>query len=136
MFTRNPTLSKMTVTEYQEVTRNPLLTPPLPRLPIFNARLTRPKRVYALLCQIPKGKVASYASLSKALSSSPRAVGGALRRNPFAPEVPCHRIICADGVSSSSTMAKFMRHLLTGTSSRTIVNWWIQGRAARCAFWH
>jgi methylated-DNA-[protein]-cysteine S-methyltransferase len=23
-----------------------------------------------------------------------------LRRNPFAPEVPCHRIICADGVSN------------------------------------
>ncbi|KAN0102926.1 methylated-DNA--cysteine S-met [Hyaloscypha variabilis] len=55
------------------------------------------ERVYALLCQIPKGRVSSYACLSKALSSSPRAVGGALRRNPFAPEVPCHRIICADG---------------------------------------
>ncbi|KAE9374363.1 DNA binding methylated-DNA--cysteine S-methyltransferase [Stipitochalara longipes BDJ] len=55
------------------------------------------ERVYALLCQIPKGRVSTYACLSKALSSSPRAVGGALRRNPFAPEVPCHRIICADG---------------------------------------
>ncbi|KUJ11470.1 methylated-DNA--cysteine S-met [Mollisia scopiformis] len=55
------------------------------------------ERVYALLCQIPRGKVSSYAALSKALSSSPRAVGGALRRNPYAPEVPCHRIICADG---------------------------------------
>ncbi|PMD28456.1 DNA binding methylated-DNA--cysteine S-methyltransferase [Hyaloscypha hepaticicola] len=55
------------------------------------------ERVYALLCQIPKGKVSSYACLSKALSSSPRAVGGALRRNPFAPEVPCHRIINASG---------------------------------------
>ncbi|MAD87456.1 MAG: hypothetical protein CL912_31240 [Deltaproteobacteria bacterium] len=60
--------------------------------------LTSIKRVYALLRQIPSGKVSSYAALSKALSSSPRAVGGALRRNPFAPEVPCHRIICADGV--------------------------------------
>jgi methylated-DNA-[protein]-cysteine S-methyltransferase len=61
------------------------------------------KRVYALLCQIPSGKVSSYAALSKAISSSPRAVGGALRRNPFAPEVPCHRIICADGVSLSGS---------------------------------
>ena len=25
-----------------------------------------------------------------------------MRRNPFAPEVPCHRIICADGVSVTS----------------------------------
>ena len=56
-------------------------------------------RVYTLLSQIPSGKVSTYAALSKALESSPRAVGGALRRNPFAPEVPCHRIIQADGVS-------------------------------------
>ncbi|KIN02696.1 hypothetical protein OIDMADRAFT_18437 [Oidiodendron maius Zn] len=55
------------------------------------------ERVYGLLRQIPSGKISSYAALSKALDSSPRAVGGALRRNPFAPEVPCHRIICADG---------------------------------------
>ncbi|KAK3645201.1 hypothetical protein LTR56_009251 [Elasticomyces elasticus] len=54
-------------------------------------------RVYALLNQIPKGKVSTYAALSKALDSSPRAVGGALRRNPFAPDVPCHRVISADG---------------------------------------
>ncbi|KAL3422397.1 hypothetical protein PVAG01_06553 [Phlyctema vagabunda] len=55
------------------------------------------ERVYSLLLQIPTGKVSSYAALSRALVSSPRAVGGALRRNPYAPQVPCHRIICADG---------------------------------------
>ncbi|TVY52309.1 Methylated-DNA--protein-cysteine methyltransferase [Lachnellula cervina] len=57
------------------------------------------ERVYALLLQIPHGKVSSYACLSAALgtNSSPRAVGGALRRNPFAPDVPCHRVICANG---------------------------------------
>ncbi|KAK4890541.1 hypothetical protein LTR27_010822 [Elasticomyces elasticus] len=54
-------------------------------------------RVYALLSQIPRGRVSTYAALSKALDSSPRAVGGALRRNPFAPDVPCHRVISADG---------------------------------------
>ncbi|CAG8959504.1 hypothetical protein HYFRA_00001403 [Hymenoscyphus fraxineus] len=61
------------------------------------ADLTAGQRVYTLLNQIPSGRISSYAALSRALSSSPRAVGGALRRNPFAPEVPCHRIICADG---------------------------------------
>lgn len=55
-------------------------------------------RVYDLLLQIPEGKVSTYAALSKALGSSPRAVGGALRRNPYAPKVPCHRVISADGV--------------------------------------
>jgi O-6-methylguanine DNA methyltransferase len=79
----------MAVTEFQEA-----LDDPAP----FSSETNTSKRVYALLCQIPKGKVSSYACLSKALSSSPRAVGGALRRNPFAPEVPCHRIINASGV--------------------------------------
>ena len=57
------------------------------------------ERVYALLQQIPAGKVTSYAAMAKALKSSPRAVGGALRKNPFAPEVPCHRCIANTGVS-------------------------------------
>ncbi|KIW00106.1 uncharacterized protein PV09_08291 [Verruconis gallopava] len=55
------------------------------------------ERVYALLKQIPEGKVTSYAAMARALKSSPRAVGGANRNNPFAPEVPCHRCIAASG---------------------------------------
>ncbi|KAI2632227.1 methylated-DNA--cysteine S-met [Hypoxylon sp. NC1633] len=31
------------------------------------------------------------------LPTSPRAVGNALRRNPFAPQVPCHRIVTTGG---------------------------------------
>ncbi len=55
-------------------------------------------RVYDLLqARVPKGYVTSYAALAKALGSSARAVGGAMKRNPFAPEVPCHRCVCADG---------------------------------------
>lgn len=56
-------------------------------------------RVYKLLSQIPEGRISTYAAMSKALESSPRAVGGACRRNPFAPQIPCHRVIQADGVS-------------------------------------
>jgi len=55
------------------------------------------ERVYTLLSQIPSGRLTTYASLAKALGSSPRAVGGACRRNPFAPEVPCHRVISTNG---------------------------------------
>ncbi|KAF2476590.1 DNA binding methylated-DNA--cysteine S-methyltransferase [Lindgomyces ingoldianus] len=54
-------------------------------------------RVYTLLQQIPKGKITSYAAMARALNSSPRAIGGALRSNPFAPEVPCHRCIASTG---------------------------------------
>ena len=60
------------------------------------------ERVYSRLKQIPEGRVSTYLAMSNALSSSPRAIGGALRRNPFAPEVPCHRVISADGVSTCS----------------------------------
>ena len=44
---------------------------------------------------IPKGKVSTYGALSLLLKSSPRAVGQALRRNPYAPQVPCHRVVAA-----------------------------------------
>ncbi|KAL1796503.1 hypothetical protein ACET3X_005043 [Alternaria dauci] len=55
------------------------------------------ERVYAALQMIPEGRVTTYAAMSKALNSSPRAVGGALRVNPFCPEVPCHRCIASTG---------------------------------------
>jgi methylated-DNA-[protein]-cysteine S-methyltransferase len=56
------------------------------------------RRVYAACRTIPPGRVTSYALLAKAVGcSSPRAVGQALRRNPFAPEVPCHRVISRSG---------------------------------------
>jgi len=55
------------------------------------------ERVYALLLQIPPGRVTTYKALSAALHTSPRAVGGALRNNPFAPRVPCHRVIASTG---------------------------------------
>jgi methylated-DNA-[protein]-cysteine S-methyltransferase len=55
------------------------------------------KRVLTLLCQVPRGRYTTYAAISKHLSSSPRAVGNALRNNPFAPQVPCHRVLASGG---------------------------------------
>jgi len=56
------------------------------------------RRVYAALQRVPAGRVTSYAALAAAIGCrSPRAVGQALRCNPFAPAVPCHRVIAADG---------------------------------------
>ena len=54
------------------------------------------QRVYHLCSQIPKGKLSTYKHLSQSLNSSPRAVGQALAKNPFAPEIPCHRIIASN----------------------------------------
>ena len=55
------------------------------------------KNVLSLLCQIPRGRYTTYAAISKHLSSSPRAVGNAIRNNPFAPHVPCHRVLASGG---------------------------------------
>jgi methylated-DNA-[protein]-cysteine S-methyltransferase len=46
---------------------------------------------------IPCGSVVTYGELARAAGCrSPRAIGQILRRNPYAPEVPCHRVIRAD----------------------------------------
>ncbi len=54
-------------------------------------------RVYEALLEVPPGRVTTYGLLAKRIGcASARAVGGALRANPFAPEVPCHRVVAAD----------------------------------------
>lgn len=55
------------------------------------------KRVYAALVKVPRGQVTTYKHLAAHLRCrSCRAVGQALKRNPYAPQVPCHRVIASD----------------------------------------
>lgn len=55
--------------------------------------------VYLALLKVPKGSVISYGALAKkaGFPGAARAVGSAMNRNPFAPDVPCHRVIKSDG---------------------------------------
>jgi methylated-DNA-[protein]-cysteine S-methyltransferase len=56
------------------------------------------EKVWALTARIPAGKVCTYADIASALNSKGfRAVGNALNKNPFAPGVPCHRVVGSDG---------------------------------------
>lgn len=56
------------------------------------------RRVYEALLEVPAGKVTTYGALACRIGcGSPQAVGQALRRNPLAPQVPCHRVVAADG---------------------------------------
>lgn len=58
------------------------------------------QKVYDILLLIPYGRVTTYKELGKALRISGqgyRAVGNALHKNPYAPAVPCHRVVCSDG---------------------------------------
>jgi O-6-methylguanine DNA methyltransferase len=55
------------------------------------------KRLYTILLSVPRGRYTTYAAMSDYLRSSARAVGSGMRNNPFAPDVPCHRVVAADG---------------------------------------
>jgi methylated-DNA-[protein]-cysteine S-methyltransferase len=53
---------------------------------------------YALLRKVPRGRVTTYKALAEALGTKAyRAVGQAMNKNPYAPRVPCHRVVSSDG---------------------------------------
>jgi len=56
------------------------------------------RRVYLALLDVPAGSTITYGELARRCHCrSAQAIGQALRRNPFAPLVPCHRVVKADG---------------------------------------
>ncbi|MFA5070730.1 MAG: MGMT family protein [Patescibacteria group bacterium] len=57
------------------------------------------EKVWLACRKIPKGKITTYKLLAKAINKPKafRAVGNALNKNPYAPKVPCHRVIRSDG---------------------------------------
>jgi methylated-DNA-[protein]-cysteine S-methyltransferase len=67
------------------------------------------KAVWAATKKIPRGKVTTYAAIARLIGRphAARAVGNALNKNPwlrpatagkpYAPKVPCHRVVKSDG---------------------------------------
>jgi methylated-DNA-[protein]-cysteine S-methyltransferase len=57
------------------------------------------EKCYSVLRKVPRGKVTTYLEIAKAIESpnAARAVGNAMNKNPYAPIVPCHRVVCSDG---------------------------------------
>jgi methylated-DNA-[protein]-cysteine S-methyltransferase len=67
------------------------------------------KAVWEATKKIPKGKVTTYAAIARMIGrpKAARAVGNALNKNPwlrpatagkpYAPQVPCHRVVKSDG---------------------------------------
>ena len=57
------------------------------------------RKVWKYLMKIPKGKVKSYKEVAIGIKmpKSARAVANACGKNPYAPKVPCHRVIRSDG---------------------------------------
>jgi methylated-DNA-[protein]-cysteine S-methyltransferase len=57
------------------------------------------RKVWLACYNIPAGKTLSYSALAKRIGypGAARAVGTALAKNPFAPVIPCHRVLRKDG---------------------------------------
>ena len=57
------------------------------------------QKVWAALRTIPSGEVRTYTDIAVQIGhpSSARAVANACGKNPYAPEVPCHRVIRSNG---------------------------------------
>ncbi|MDD5005086.1 MAG: MGMT family protein [Candidatus Omnitrophica bacterium] len=57
------------------------------------------KKVYRAVLSIPLGQVRSYSWIAKKAGrpKATRAVGTALKNNPFTILIPCHRVIKTDG---------------------------------------
>jgi methylated-DNA-[protein]-cysteine S-methyltransferase len=75
------------------------------------------QQVYALARQIPPGQTTTYGAMAEALQApgSARAIGQALGFNPFAPVVPCHRVLAAQsgagGFSAAGGLSTKLRML-------------------------
>ena len=54
---------------------------------------------YEALKKVPPGKVISYGGLAEMIGrpNAHRAVGSAMNKNPYAPKVPCHRVVKSNG---------------------------------------
>ena len=69
---------------------------------VYNMKLKGTKfqqKVWQYLKNIPRGKIKTYKQVAIAIKSpkSARAVANACGKNPYAPKIPCHRVIRSDG---------------------------------------
>lgn len=81
--------------------KDPAMAHELQRIASSNITAFR-KQTLSMLCHIPRGRYTTYQAMSDYISKTShktcaRAVGNSMRNNPFAPEVPCHRVLAADG---------------------------------------
>ncbi|MAG52598.1 MAG: cysteine methyltransferase [Nanoarchaeota archaeon] len=69
-------------------------------------------KVYGLCKEIPRGKISTYGDIAKKLNSKAyRLVGQALKNNPYAPKVPCHRVVDSKGFLHGFSGSKSQKNL-------------------------
>ena len=56
-------------------------------------------KVWNYLKKIPRGTIKTYMQVAKAVGkpNAVRAIANAIGKNPYPPQIPCHRVIRSDG---------------------------------------
>ncbi len=88
-------LAAEVVRQLEAYRRNPAFHFDLPLAPSDTGFQDRVRRA---LQHIPPGATVSYGELARDIASGPRAVGNALKRNPFPLVIPCHRVTAKRGL--------------------------------------
>lgn len=68
--------------------------------------------IYKTLLNIPYGKTTTYGKIAEKLSTSPRAVGGAVGSNQLLIVVPCHRVLSKHNLGGFSGGVDIKDYLL------------------------
>ena len=70
------------------------------------------EKTYQLLKKVPRGRVTTYKALAAAVHTKGyRAIGQFMKHNPYAPEVPCHRVVASDGTIGGFMAKKAVQKL-------------------------
>jgi len=60
------------------------------------------RRLWTVLCEIPRGRTLTYGELARKLGGEARAVGQACGDNKLPIVIPCHRVVAAAGIGGFS----------------------------------
>ncbi len=93
-------------------------------LPLAAAGTAFQRRVWTLLVETPCGVTQTYGEAARKLGSAARAVGQACAANPYAPVIPCHRVVAATGLGG------FAHSLDPGGELLRIKRWLLQHEGA------
>ncbi|AEH23794.1 methylated-DNA--protein-cysteine methyltransferase [Pyrococcus yayanosii] len=71
------------------------------------------RRVYIWLAKnVKRGNIITYGEVARALRTSARAIGGAMRRNPYPIVIPCHRVVAKEDLGHYTPKPEYKRFLL------------------------
>lgn len=63
-----------------------------------NNEMKLQQKTIEMMRKIPKGRVTTYKILAQSMGTKAyRTVGTCVKKNPYAPAVPCHRVVKSDG---------------------------------------